>query len=132
MDEPRPGTATDTVSVGATITVAVGFHSVRDLEPAIVAATHAAGRQLNARAFAALQDGWLAAHRRRFTARHWRTRHWLRPLGPMDLPLRRVRDKTSSRSLTLSMNRWLGVPASAGLAGGARKRGHPTPAGSWL
>jgi hypothetical protein len=102
MDEPRQGTAAYPVSVGATATVTGDFHSVHDLEQAILEATRAAGRQLYARAFAALQDGWLAAHRHRFTAQRWRTLHWLTPFGPVDLPLRLVREKASGRYLTLS------------------------------
>ncbi|MBK9139426.1 MAG: hypothetical protein IPM17_11805 [Verrucomicrobia bacterium] len=53
MDEPRQGTATYPVPIG----------SVHDHEAAILEATHAAGRQLHARAFAASPDGWLADNR---------------------------------------------------------------------
>lgn len=61
-----------------------------------------AGRQLYVQAFAALQDSWLAAHRHRFSAQRWRTLHWLTPFGPVDLPVRVVREKASGRYLTLS------------------------------
>jgi len=101
MDEPRPGTVTDPVSVGATAAVTGDFHSVNDLEMAILEATRAAGRQLYVQACAALQDGWLAAHRHRCTAQRGRTLHRLTPFGPVALPIRVVRDKTSGRDLTL-------------------------------
>jgi hypothetical protein len=68
MDEPRLGTAVYPVSVSATATPAGGFETVNELERAILEATRAAGRELYVRAFAALQEAWLAQHRPRYTA----------------------------------------------------------------
>ena len=102
MDEPPQGTAPYTVSVCATATVTGDFHSVHDLEQAILEATRAATRQLYAQAFAALQDRWLAAHRHRFSAQRWSTLRCLTPFGPVGLPVRAVRKKPSGRYLTLS------------------------------
>lgn len=102
MDEPGVGTAVYTVSVCATATVTGDFDSVNALERALGEATRAAGRQLYVRAFAALQDAWLAQRRERFTAQRWRTLHWLTPFGPVDLPVRVVREKASGCYFTLS------------------------------
>ena len=102
MDEPRLGTAVYTVSVCATARVTGGFENVNDLERAILEATRAAGRELYVRALAALQEGWLAQRRPRYTAQRWRTLHWLTPFGPVDLPVRVVQEKASGRYLTLS------------------------------
>jgi len=101
MDEPGVGTAL-TVSVCATARVTGGFDSVNDLERALLEATRAAGRQLYVQAFAALQEDWLAQRRDRFTAQRWRSLHWLTPFGPVDLPVRLVREKASGRYFTLS------------------------------
>lgn len=105
MIEPRRGTVL-TVSVCATATLTGDFDSVNDLERALVAATHAAGRELYVQAFAAWQDAWLAAHRQRFTVQRWRTLHWLTPFGEVRLPVRVVREKASGRYLTLSKVLW--------------------------
>jgi hypothetical protein len=64
--------------------------------------TRATGRPLYLKAFAALQEAWLAQHPNRFSAQRWRTLHWLTPFGPIRLPTRVVRDKASGRYLTLS------------------------------
>ena len=64
--------------------------------------TRATGRPLYLKAFAALQEAWLAQHPNRFSAQLWRTFHWLTPFGPIRLPTRVVRDKASGRYLTLS------------------------------
>ena len=102
MAEPRLQTAPRAVSVSATVTIPGGHLSVNDLEAAVLEATRAAGRQLYLKAFAAAQEAWLAQHPNRFSAQRWRTLHWLTPFGPIRLPVRVVRDKTSGRYLTLS------------------------------
>lgn len=102
MDEPGQGAALYTVSVCATATVTGGFSSVNDLELAVLEATRAAGRQLYAQAFAALQEAWLDQRRGRFAAQRWRTLQWLTPFGPVELPVRVVQEKASGRYLTLS------------------------------
>lgn len=102
MDEPGKGTAIYTVSVCATATVTGGFENVNDLERALLEATRAAGRELYVRAFAALQEAWLAQRRPRFSAQRWRALHWLTPFGPVELPVRVVREKASGRYFTLS------------------------------
>jgi AcrR family transcriptional regulator len=102
MDEPSLGTAVYTVSVCVTATVTGGFDSVNALERAIGEATRAAGRQLYAQAFTAVQEDWLAQRQPRFTAQRWRTLQWLTPFGLLELPVRVVREKTSGRYFTLS------------------------------
>lgn len=102
MDEPIEGTVRYTVSVCVTATVAGDFDSVNALEQAIGEATRHAGRQLYARAFAALQEAWLAPRRSRFSAQRWRRLQWLTPFGPVELPVRVVREKASGRYFPLS------------------------------
>jgi hypothetical protein len=102
MDEPCWGTACYAVSVCVSAKVSGCFASVNDLEQAVIAATHQAGRQLYAQAFTALQDQWLAQRHDRFTAQRWRTLDGLTPFGPLALPVRVVREKASGRYLTLS------------------------------
>ena len=102
MAEPRLPTAPRAVSVSVTVTIPSGHPSVHELEAAVLEATGAAGRQLYLKAFAAAQEAWLAQHPNRFSAQRWRTLHWLTPFGPIRLPVRVVRDKTSGRYLTLS------------------------------
>jgi hypothetical protein len=102
MDEPGLGTVRYTVSVCVTATVAGDFDSVNALERAIGEATRQAGCQLYARAFAALQEDWLAQRRSRFSAQRWRNLQWLTPFGSLELPVRVVREKASGRYFTLS------------------------------
>ena len=54
-----------TVSVSATATATVSLQNVNDLERAILEQTRAAGRQLYVRAFATVQESWLAQRRQR-------------------------------------------------------------------
>ncbi len=103
--EPRRGTAW-TVSVSASATISGDLDSVHDLERAILEATHAAGRYLYTRAFAAGQEAWRAAHPNRFTAQRGRTLHGLTPFEEVRLPVRGVRQKASSRYLTFSQVLW--------------------------
>lgn len=105
MDEPSRGTAL-TVSVCVTATLTGRFESVNDLERAILEATRAAGRDLYAQGFAAFQSAWLAARSERFTAQRWRRLHWLTPFGPLALPVRVVREKSSGHYFTLSKVLW--------------------------
>jgi len=100
MAEPRLQTAPRAVSVSVTVTIPSGHLCVHELEAAVLEATRAAGRQLYLKAFAAAQEAWLAQHPNRFSAQRWRTLHWLTPFGPIRLPVRVVRDKTSGRYLT--------------------------------
>ena len=102
MDEPGLGTVHYAVSVCVTATVAGEFDSVNALERAVGEATRQAGRELYVRTFAALQEGWLAQRRARFSAQRWRRLHWLTPFGLVELPVRVVREKTSGRYFTLS------------------------------
>ncbi len=102
MDEPGLGTVNYAVSVCVTATVAGEFDSVNALERAIGEATRQTGRELYTRAFAVLQEDWLAQRRPRFSAQRWRSLHWLTPFGPVALPVRVVREKASGRYFTLS------------------------------
>jgi len=102
MAEPRVETAQYTVSVCATVTIPNGNICVNDLEAAVLEATRAAGRELYIKAFAALQEAWLAQYHNRFTAQRWRAIHWITPFGLIQLPVRLVREKASGRYLTLS------------------------------
>jgi hypothetical protein len=102
MDEPRLGDGRYAVSVSVHATLSGRFAGVNDLEAAILAATHQAGRQLYSQAFTALQDQWLARRRDRFCAQRWRCLHWLTPFGPLALPVRVVREKLSGKYFTLS------------------------------
>jgi len=101
MDEPRQGTAL-TVSVCVTATVAGPFAAVNELEQAIIRATRAAGRELYSKSLATFQSAWLAQRRERFSAQRWRTLQWLTPFGPVELPVRVVREKAFGRYFTLS------------------------------
>jgi len=101
MDEPRQGTAL-TVSVCVTATVAGRFTAVNELEHAIGQATRAAGRQLYRQSLAAFQSAWLAQRQGRFSAQRWRRLQWLTPFGPVELPVRVVREKASGKYFTLS------------------------------
>jgi hypothetical protein len=60
MAEPRLQTAPRAVSVSVTVTIPSGHLCVHELEAAVLEATRAAGRQLYLKAFAALQEAWLA------------------------------------------------------------------------
>ena len=102
MDEPSLGTASYAVSVSVNATLSGGFNNVNDLERAIVAATHQAGRQLYIQAFTALQEQWLQQRRPRFTAQRWRAIHWLTPFGDLELPVRVAQEKASHQYFTLS------------------------------
>ena len=102
MDEPGLGTVHYTVSVCVTATVAGDFDSVNALERAIGEVTRQTGRELYARAFRALQQGWLEQRSGRFSAQRWRSLQWLTPFGLVELPVRVVREKASGRYFTLS------------------------------
>src|SRR5512136_1830548 len=102
MDEPSLGTVQYVVSVCVTATVAGEFDSVNALERAIGEATRQTGRELYTRVFAALQEDWLAQRSSRFSAQRWRHLQWLTPFGPVELPVRVVREKASGRYFTLS------------------------------
>jgi hypothetical protein len=102
MDEPGWGTVHYAVSVCVTATVAGDFDSVNALERAIGEATRQTGRELYAKAFVAVQQDWLARRQPRFSAQRWRYLQWLTPFGPVDLPVRVVREKASGRYFTLS------------------------------
>lgn len=105
MDEPRRGTAL-TVSVCVNATLTGRFESVNDLERALIAATHAAGRDLYTQGFAAFQSAWLQARRERFCAQRWRSIDWLTPFGSVALPVRVVREKASRKYFSLSKILW--------------------------
>ena len=90
MDEPGLGTVHYTVSVCVTATVAGDFDSVNALERAIGEVTRQTGRELYARAFRALQQGWLEQRSGRFSAQRWRSLQWLTPFGLVELPVRGV------------------------------------------
>jgi hypothetical protein len=101
MDEPCIGTAL-TVSVCVNATVSGRFASVNELEQAVVAAAHKAGRELYQSSFRTYQTAWLEQRCGRFIAQRWRTIHWLTPFGPVEVPVRVVRDKSSGRYFSLS------------------------------
>lgn len=105
MDEPRLGTAL-TVSVCVNATVTGRFQSVNDLERATVAAAQKAGCELYVEAFKAFQSAWLENRRDRFSAQRWRTIEWCTPFGPVELPVRLVREKASGKYFSLSKVLW--------------------------
>lgn len=102
MDEPCPATVSYPVSACVTAKLSGRFGSVNELEQAVLSAVHQAGRELYAQAFRALQEQWLEERAQRFSAQRWRSIHWLTPLGPLDLPVRVVREKSSGKYLSLS------------------------------
>ena len=102
MDEPCPATVSYPVSACVTANLSGRFGSVNELEQAVLSAVHQAGRELYVQAFRALQEQWLAQRAHRFSAQRWRALQWLTPFGPLALPVRVVREKSSGKYLTLS------------------------------
>jgi hypothetical protein len=105
MDEPRLGTAL-TVSVCVNATVTGRFQSVNDLERAVLLAAQRAGCELYVEAFKAFQSAWLECRRDRFIAQRWRRIGWCTPFGPVELPVRVVRENSSGKYHTLSKVLW--------------------------
>src|ERR1044072_6395417 len=95
MDEPCPATVSYPVSACVTANLSGRFGSVNELEQAVLSAVHQAGRELYVQAFRALQEQWLAQRAHRFSAQRWRALQWLTPFGPLALPVRVVREKSS-------------------------------------
>ena len=81
------------VSVSCALSVEGRFSDVKQLEQAVVAETFRAGQQLYRQAAGVYQDGWLAAHAKRYVAVRWRERILVTPLGELRLPVRVVRER---------------------------------------